>query len=211
MKWYSSYFSQRSQYCKLGDKESERLKIEIGVPQGSLLGVLCFQLMINDINKSIKYSNLILYADDTTIYLLGKNLRFLQCKLQQDLVTLSVWLQNNQLVLNVKKTKAMLFTSGIHYHNLELRINGEKLEFVYNFKFLGLVIDEKLCWEDHVMQLYNKLLKTLYILTKLKNIVPVTHLRKLYFAHFHSKLVYGITIWGTTCKKSLLEKLILLQ
>ena len=58
----------------------------------------------------LRFSNCILFADDTTIYVIGRNIRFLKMNLQSDLNNLSLWLTANKLVLNVKKTKAMLLT-----------------------------------------------------------------------------------------------------
>ena len=72
-------------------------------------------------------SNCILFADDTTIYVISRNLKFMKAKLQSDLNNLSLWLLKYKLALNVKKIKAMLFCSKntVIYENIELTINCE--------------------------------------------------------------------------------------
>ena len=90
--------------------------------------------------EHLRFSNCILFADDTTIYIIGRNLRFLICKLQADLDNLSLWLIQNKLVLNVQKTKCMLLTprNTIIYENVKLTMHGEAIENVAKFKFLGI-------------------------------------------------------------------------
>ena len=106
--WFESYLSNRKQFVNLNGCVSNERTIHTGIPQGSLLGILLFQLLINDLFKCLKYSSCILYADNTTIFLIGRSLKFLRVKMQYDLNSLSTWLCNNKLKLNVSKMKAML-------------------------------------------------------------------------------------------------------
>ena len=89
---------------------SSLVNVQVGVAQGVLLGVLMFSLVINDVFRSLKFVTSILYADDTTLLISGKLLKFLKRKMQCDLNHLSEWLCMNQLKLNVSKTKIMLLT-----------------------------------------------------------------------------------------------------
>ena len=84
------------------------------MPQGSLLGVLLFQVLIDGLPRVLRYANSVLYADDTTIFLVGKSLHFLKVKLQHDLNLVSDWLKVNSLKLNVNKTKAILFNKKVY-------------------------------------------------------------------------------------------------
>ena len=68
LEWFSSYMHLRKQFVVINDKKSALANTTVGVQQGSLLGVLLFQLMINDLPKCLKFSTSILYANDTTIY-----------------------------------------------------------------------------------------------------------------------------------------------
>ena len=146
---------------------SSQLDVTVGVPQGSLLGVLLFQIHINDLIKCLTYSCAILYADDTTIYLAGRSLKYLRSKLQRDLDSLAMWLQMNQLKLNVGKTKVMVFNKEGLTPQVHLEIENEVIECVNSFKFLGVTLDNKLCFDDHYRSLYEKLFKSSYVIKSL--------------------------------------------
>ena len=90
--WFHSYLVNRTQYITLSSSAAlAQTTVEMGVPQGSLLGVLLFQLLINELPKSLKYCMSILYADDTMILLIGRSLKFLRIKMQEDLKSLLAW------------------------------------------------------------------------------------------------------------------------
>ena len=94
--------------------------------------------MINDLCNSLRYVNNILFVDDTTIYIIGRNLWFLKLKMQADLVHLSKKLHTNNLILNVKKTKYMLIRlkgSVVDTSHIDLQMNSENIEQVECFKF----------------------------------------------------------------------------
>ena len=76
LQWFKSYPGGREQQVMLNDSVSAKAKVRVGIPQGSLLGVLLFQILINDLPKCLKFCSSILYADDTTIYCIGKSVRF---------------------------------------------------------------------------------------------------------------------------------------
>ena len=134
--WFKSYMSDRSQFVDLDGTQSDTQGCsDIGIAQGSLLGVLLFEIFINDLPKCLKHSQSILYADDTTIYVIGRSLKCLKMKLQKDLDHLNGWLSTNRLKLNVKKTKTLLFNKEGLFPNVELSINGYPLETVTSFRF----------------------------------------------------------------------------
>ena len=95
------------------------------------------------------------------------------------------------LLLNVNKTKCILFTKT-KLKVVNLVVDAQTIENVKCFKFLGFWIDSTLNFEHHAHFLYEKLLKSSYIIRKLSTFVLVTCLRTLYFAHYFSKMSYGI-------------------
>jgi hypothetical protein len=104
--------------------------VELGLPQGSVLGPLLFVLYIKDIIGAMKYVNL--FADDTLISIAGENLADCLEKMNEDLASLKKWLKFNKLKLNVSKTKYMIVTrrrAGAASHNT-LVIDNEPLEEV---------------------------------------------------------------------------------
>ena len=192
--------SDRKQFVEVDGAHSSTKSTDIGVVQGSLLGVIIFQLFINDLPKCLTYSMSILYADDTTLYIIGRSLKFLRQKMQSDLNSLSEWLSVNTLKLNVKKTKILLFNKDGLFPSIDLGINGESIETVTNFKFLGVHIDSCLSFMTHYSVLHTNLLKSTYIIRSLSKVLPLYVLCPLYFAYYRS---------GTVNSKSFVGKVLL--
>lgn len=97
----TSYLSGSSQVLKVGAATSKPLSYSIGVPQGSILGPLLFLVYINDLPRSIKYSQTLLYLDDTVISVSGPNTDVINQKLNADLQSLHGWLLDNHLIINM--------------------------------------------------------------------------------------------------------------
>ena len=211
LKWLKSYLENRSQIVCIGNTSSSPAPLKVGMAQGSILSVLLFQLFINDVHKCLRYSMSILYADDTTIFLHGKSLRFLRAKLQSNLNSLSTWLETNQLKLNVSKTKCMVLTrEGLHL-SCPLTVNEEEIEFINEFNFLGMLINNQLDFGKHFNRTYDKLFKSAFVIRYLGKILPKDCLRVLYYTYFHSHLMYGSVVWLPLIKRSCINTLYLLQ
>ena len=99
-----SYFSGRKQRVKVNGVFSDWLPVYCGVPQGSLLGPLLFNVFINDLNFSVQLSSLRLYADDTSAYASNTYISALELSLNKDVENLSSWFASNYLSVNSKKT-----------------------------------------------------------------------------------------------------------
>ena len=97
-----SYLNNRYQRCKVGDIFSEWERIITGVPQGSILGPLLFNIFINDLFLCVEHSTLCNYADDNTLYACDKKIENVLENLKKDFITLSNWFHNNYMVLNPK-------------------------------------------------------------------------------------------------------------
>ena len=151
----------------------------MGVPQGSIIGSLLFNIVINDIIKksSAKFS-FILYADDTTLNStlgnFGTNPVDIQKSIIIELQIILKWLDVNKLCLNVSKSRFMLF------HMLQkvvpclsFSLNGLEIEHVYNFNFLGLIINCHLDWKPHLNSIGIKVARVIGLLRKLKYTLPI--------------------------------------
>ena len=107
--WFKSYLSNRKQFVYFNDTKSNYRDITCGVPQGSILGPILFLIYINDIVNISKILFPILFADDSNVFLAGKNPNDMIIKMNVELEKLVKWLQANKLSLNVKKTHFMFF------------------------------------------------------------------------------------------------------
>ena len=122
--------------------------LTIGVPQGSILGPKLFNIYINDIENTTTYFDFIKYADDTNLLRNQFNLQNLDefNMINNELEKVHTWLCLNKLLLNVKKTKFMIFFNKgkiINDMQPDIVIQGEKLLRVKDFNFLGFSIDPK--------------------------------------------------------------------
>ena len=113
--WFTSYLNARSLRVKCNIASgnatvySVKKEINIGTPQGSCLGPLLFLLYNNDLYLHLEHTQVILFADDTTLYMSHKNLNYLRWCLEQDMTNISDWFLANKLTLNITKSSCVLF------------------------------------------------------------------------------------------------------
>ena len=172
--WFESYLSERQQQVKYTDGVRSRLMtVNCGVPQGSVLGPLLFILYTNDIYKSVVNSHCILFADDTTMFSMHKDIDSLIKIITKDMNILIDWFKANKLSLNLGKTNCMLFKpKHSKGRNIVLNFDSETLSSVSSTKFLGLIIDENLTWSNHIKNVHLKIAKGLYTLRSVKRSLP---------------------------------------
>ena len=207
-----SYLSDRKQYVKIDEVKSSIQSIKTGVPQGSIVGPLLFNIFINDIIKSSKKFNFILYADDTTLNStvdnFGNTTDEIQSSIISELQTICKWLDLNKLCLNVNKSKFMLFhmpqrvTPLLHFE-----LNGSPIEYIQEFNFLGLTLDSSLSFKFHLTKIGNKISRVIGLLHKLKHIFPSYILRMIYNSLILPHMNYSLLAWGANCHSiELLQK-----
>ena len=159
-------------------------------------------MYINDITHTSDLLKFILFADDTTILYSHANIDTLISKINHELTHLCDWFSANKLSLNVSKTNYMLFNNNNTRlnTNLQLKINGEIIDKVESTKFLGLHIDDKLNWKQHIDYVQNKLSKTASIMYRMRYILNENTLRTLYTSLYLPYINYCSEVWGNTYK-----------
>ena len=195
------YLTNRKQFLFYDNNCYSQLSdISIGVPQGSVLGPLFFIIYVNDIISCMDDSiKIVLFADDTNIFISASTTEELYQKANMVLLTLKNYIDANYFHINLKKSKYMHFRSSrANIITKDLFYENFKMEKVTSIKFLGIIISETLTWDDHIKSLNSKLSKISGSLFKLGKCLPKDLLRPVNFALINSQLIYGISIWGST-------------
>ena len=113
---------------------------------------------MNDFSKSSQLLFSILFADDTTVLLEGKEYEGFSMALNNELHKLSTWLDANKLSINTKKTHFMVFhRSRIKTNDVNVIMQLNIIERINSTKFLGLIIDDKLKWHEHIQHVTHKI------------------------------------------------------
>ena len=179
----------------IGSSSGEQV-MSHGVPQGSVLGPLLFNLYINDLNFILPNLFKILFADDTAVMKSNSNLVNLANQLNNDLVVLADWIKFNKLALNLDKTKCMLFSSQNVIDKPAILMNNVTLEYVSSIKYLGLTIDDRLSFKSHIASLKSKLAFYQGLIYSLKQYLPFNALKSMYFAFVYPQLLLHLILWG---------------
>jgi len=210
--WFQNYISDRYQQVCINGELSPQLPINIGVPQGSILGPLLFLLYINDLPTCLSYCKAHLYADDTVLYLSSANPSQAQSYLSHDLNNICNWLTLNKLTLNTKKTQFIVFGTPAllkKFNGLRFSVNDQMLERVASIKYLGVVLDEHLKWDNQIKTVLVKARSRLYLLSRLRPYVSSPIFKILYMSLLQSVFDYGDILWSEAaeCKLDALQKI----
>ena len=196
--WFKSYLSNREQRVKVGYSMSNNMPINCGVPQGSILGPILFFIYINNIQKASNKLLFFLFADDTSTYFSSNDLNNIENVYNQELENVSKWLVANKLSLNVSKSNMILFRpkNSKKLNNINIKINNEVIIEKECTKYLGIYIDNKLSWKEHISTVKIKLDRGIGILSKLKIFAPRSVMKSAYHAFITPHINYGLLNWG---------------
>ena len=194
-----SYLEGRKQYVCYNACASGHVEIDIGIPQGSILGPLLFILYVNEFCNVSPSSTFIQFADDTNIFTTGSSLENIFNKLNRELLVVDEWIRANNLVLNVSKSTYMIMCSPRRKYNADkLALYIAKLEIikVEQTKFLGVILDSRLNWKPHIDYICNKISKGIGILKRIRELVYTDTLMTVYNSLIKPHFTYCITVWG---------------
>ena len=198
---FKSYLHNRTQCVLLHVFYSSKESVKYSVQQGSVLGPSLFSLFINDLPLHVKDISVDcdMLADDTILHTSGKDIVQIRSNMQDSLDQVSNWCDNNHMVINPIKTKAMtIVTRQKHQLDnlpLDLVLNGAKIYQVSEYRLLGITRDNKLRWDSHINNVCKTVSRRVFLLSKLRYIVD-NDTRKLFFsAHIKLHIDYASVVW----------------
>ena len=188
------YLTNRHAIVRYEHKTSKKEPLNVGVPQGSILGPFLFIIFMNDMCHLTLHSKLHLYADDTTISYAHKDIITALRHLEEDLVKIAEWLEHNRLIVNWSKTNAMHFNHSRKFNtasdDLQLECNGNKIEFVDQTRLLGVIIDNKLTFTGHITSVCKQINSKTNLLNRCKYLFETNIMAILIKIFIQSKLDY---------------------
>ena len=214
--WCHSYLSERKQVVRVNGSESSEALMLHGVPQGSILGPLFFILFINDLPLYTS-AQLDLYADDTTVTASAdvKDLATLNSSLNKSVSEIQLWASANKLSLNEDKTKVLTITgkrrvANINRSDIDVIVNGKQLSNVDCATLLGVEIDSKLSFNEHVEKVCKKLASRIAILRKIRACLPLKQRLQFYNSIIRPVMSYANVVWAN-CDKESVHRVLRLQ
>ena len=211
--WFRNYVMNRKQLVKVNGVKSDVKDMVCGVPQGSILGPLLFILYIKDMVEYLVESRINLYADDTALYYSANDIENVMNVLSREMMCVGEWLRANKLTLNISKTKFIIFGSPHRLRNLpdiKLQLYGKEIERVDCMKYLGVLLDSSLSFEQHIDYLSDKASQKLGAIRKVRDLLDVSTTLTLYKSLVLPHFDYCDTVYMTSSLKNL-NKLQLIQ
>ncbi len=193
--WMKSFLQNRKQCVKVGDVLSTWSDVVSGVPQGSVCGPNLYNLYVNDMPSVIKYSAVVMYADDARMYI-SSSVENAHEKLGADLASVSDWASAWQLKLNIKKCSVMHM--GSKNPNLNYNINNVEIAVVTKMNDLGITIENNLNFKVYMDAIIGKAYRMSYnILNAFYNKSPV-FMMAMFKTYVRPLLEYNCVIWSPT-------------
>ncbi len=184
---------------------SDKMNITYGVPQGSILGPLMFNMYVNDLPSLTTKSSIVMYADDTAIVFSDNDSWCIQTVLNEDLKKVKLWLDENKLTLNTKKTKFMIFGTRRRLaksKNIQINIDEESIERVTSFKYLGVWMDEILSFTTHVDKLSKKISSRIAMIQRASGYLTLENKKILFNTMVLPYFDYCSHVWSNVNSKT---------
>ena len=198
----NSYLSNRKQRGKLGQLHSSWSNILIGVPQGSILGPLLFNIFMNDIFYFKKKASLNNYADDNTVSYSDKCLETTKEVLVNESIICIDWFKNNKLQANPDKFQAMML-GILGFENCKsLLLDGTEIKCEDSVKLLGVTFDYMMNFDKHISNICQKAARQIKVLLRLSKYLSTETKILIHKSFIRSNFNYCPLVWHFCSKNS---------
>ena len=205
---FQSFLSQRSQQLKIQQTLSTSEFLKRGVPQGSILGPLLFNVFVADLPTSIRSGKVIQYADDTQIFYSISNTSQYD-DISADMTRLMAWCSANELFLNTTKSKVLYFPGKVD--PIPISIDGTELEQVETARNLGLFMDSKMKFEKHIDAWCSRTIPKMIRFSKISPLLTFKLRKQFLQSTLIYPMMYGSPVYYPHVTKRALQKLQKLQ
>ena len=205
-----SYLTGRRQRVKIGSTTSSWLEVKKGVPQGSILGPLLFNVFINDFFYVIDGCNIYNYADDNTLSVTHSNQTVLATMLQGKAEEAIDWFSNNAMAANPDKFQAILLAPSVRETLIKpINIKDSIITTAHSVNILGIEIEDKLKFNTHINSICRKAARQLNVLRRLSSLLDQESRMAIFRAFIVSNFNYCPLVWHFCGKRntSKIEKL----
>lgn len=215
IKLIQSFLFNRSFFVKIKHSFSSIHKIPSGVPQGSSLSPVLYNLYTSDFPITDN-SNIALFADDTAIFYTHENPNYILSNLENTLTNVLSYFHRWKIKTNNSKTQAMFFTrrrAPRFLPDRKLKIHNTEIEWSNDIKYLGLVLDKTLTFKNHTKNQCikaQKYIKILYPLIHRKSTLNIKNKLLIYKSIFRPIILYASEVWGE-CAETYIKQLQITQ
>ena len=190
--YINNYLKNRFQRTKVNNTFSEWSGINSGIPQGSILGPLLFNIYVNDLFYFLDEKKVTNYADDNTPYEIDKFLNDVITQLEGNISILSIWFTDNYFKMNADKCHLLVLK---HKDEMKINVHDKFINGEEIVNLLGIKIDNNLDFEEHVTSLCKKSSHKLHALARVASFMDKNKLRSLMKAFIESQFSYCPLVW----------------